>query len=1285
MKKIAKGYYFKVIQLLLTSFLIGQYIPVTVQAVDSVVEDMTLQPVAPLYTYSAVPDSDLRDHLPKLLKDLESEDYIIQHPVKLYSVTSVEITEDAYYPVMVDQQLKTLIRYNSKADLYVLEKPETVEMIRSHKESLTDQDSLLFIDLEGIIVGKSQDSVTNFSETGFSEIDNLVTKINVSELDLGKSINMFSDNEQFFESKSFKNSETNTFDSFEEQPIVATSSSTRQDKTDTSTTNLDLTVKSVDEQTSSTNNSSKKKDDLKESLDTLDSSITTTYSSSVENKSLETPSTKSDPKEAGPSIEHAKNMLAMKFSFDSPEEAFYGTKDYTSGLTNSDVYLSGSYIRSNNNYYVVEKTKEGAFRYANTGYLALYGQGSGLYLEWWSGRTNIPNRSIELKPEFKEYYKEATFHPWTGRDMNYIMRWLNHWSTSEFMIVKSGDIADDVWLLSKNDAEIVPSLNDKYAYKQISRKKETDRYGTKDYISGLSNSHVYLSGSYIKSTNNYYVVEKTKEGAFRYANTGYLALYGQGSGLYLEWWSGRTNIPNRSIELKPEFKEYYKEATVHPWTGRDMNYIMRWLNYWSTSEFMIVKSGDIADDVWLLSKNDAEIVPSLNNKDAYKQISRKKETDRYGTKDYTSGLTNSDVYLSGSYIRSNNNYYVVEKTKEGAFRYANTGYLALYGQGSGLYLEWWSGRTNIPNRSIELKPEFKEYYKEATVHPWTGRDMNYIMRWLNHWSTSEFMIVKSGDIADDVWLLSKNDAEIVPSLNDKYAYKQISRKKETDRYGTKDYISGLSNSHVYLSGSYIKSTNNYYVVEKTKEGAFRYANTGYLALYGQGSGLYLEWWSGRTNIPNRSIELKPEFKEYYKEATFHPWTGRDMNYIMRWLNHWSTSEFMIVKSENIAEVDLATAKKNQLVTPWHFYETGRTSKKNQYYSLSLPETTRLNIDLTGSYKKNLTVYNKEEKKVFSTAYSSGKASEVLDLPAGEYYVILTGITSETAFQMKRSQFKDWQLSIDTNKDRTHIYVGGHYNQALTDLYAPYHNSTLLPTVVQVTNTLSRIWKQSYGRYPVLDTIFGTDYLLSAPSLTQPTLTSLGYVPLGSQIFTFPIQYVGQGQFYSNKQLFNPMIGPQQRFVIVDDLLFWIAVAGVTIAYSAYVANTNNLTLTMPSFLESDAGSWEDLDDYGEEMNQVMANPKYKDNTNIDCSEIAEDFAKVNPKGTVYNVMAEDGGKFSVLEYGRIRSDMDYHMVFSYRGLIYDPRYASVPIVKDQYFRELQSLNIKKLHVYEIQL
>ena len=293
-----------------------------------------------------------------------------------------------------------------------------------------------------------------------------------------------------------------------------------------------------------------------------------------------------------------------------------------------------------------------------------------------------------------------------------------------------------------------------------------------------------------------------------------------------------------------------------------------------------------------------------------------------------------------------------------------------------------------------------------------------------------------------------------------------------------------------------------------------------------------------------------------------------INEVLQWLNYYSTSEFVISN-----DPEFYIAKDSNKFKNWHFYETGRVSKQNQFYSLSLADTTRLDIDVDGETSKKLTFYNKNEQKIFQTSYTSKKNNVTLDLPAGEYYVMLTGISSETRFQMTRSQFKDWQLTVDSTKDAATIYVNGQFNQALTDIYAPYHRPTTQPNIVQVTNILTSVWKQSSGRYPVLDALFGTNYLLSAPSLTQPKLTNLGYVPLGSTLYTTPIHYIGQGHFYSQNKIFNPMIGPQQRIAIIDDLLFWLAVSGASVAYSAYVANNSHLTMTMPFTTSYDPGKW----------------------------------------------------------------------------------------------------------------
>ena len=59
-------------------------------------------------------------------------------------------------------------------------------------------------------------------------------------------------------------------------------------------------------------------------------------------------------------------------------------------------------------------------------------------------------------PEYESTYEDYPFHPWRDRDGNYILRWLNYWSTSEFMIVKSSSMASDMAKLSTGHLQLVP-------------------------------------------------------------------------------------------------------------------------------------------------------------------------------------------------------------------------------------------------------------------------------------------------------------------------------------------------------------------------------------------------------------------------------------------------------------------------------------------------------------------------------------------------------------------------------------------------------------------------------------------------------------------------------------------------------------------------------------------------------------------------------------------------------------------------------------------------------------
>ncbi|WP_430604140.1 hypothetical protein [Enterococcus sp. DIV0724b] len=102
------------------------------------------------------------------------------------------------------------------------------------------------------------------------------------------------------------------------------------------------------------------------------------------------------------------------------------------------------------------------------------------------------------------------------------------------------------------------------------------------------------------------------------------------------------------------------------------------------------------------------------------------------------------------------------------------------------------------------------------------------------------------------------------------------------------------------------------------------------------------------------------------------------------------------------------------------------------------------------------------------------------------------------------------------------------------------------------------------------------------------------------------------------------------------------------------------------------------------LEQGMNKSSYKTNTNIDCEEIAEDLVEINRNGKVYNITSKDGGQVSIPEYGQIEQ-FDYHFVYSYNNMIYDPRYSSVPVSKDMYFKEINSLNPQGINVFEAKL
>ncbi|HCE11722.1 MAG TPA: hypothetical protein DEQ24_02990 [Enterococcus sp.] len=67
----------------------------------------------------------------------------------------------------------------------------------------------------------------------------------------------------------------------------------------------------------------------------------------------------------------------------------------------------------------------------------------------------------------------------------------------------------------------------------------------------------------------------------------------------------------------PTYASTYNDYPYHPWKDRDGNYIMSWLNYWSTSEFLIVKSSNMGVEMNKLANGEMNLVPVTEGEGTY--------------------------------------------------------------------------------------------------------------------------------------------------------------------------------------------------------------------------------------------------------------------------------------------------------------------------------------------------------------------------------------------------------------------------------------------------------------------------------------------------------------------------------------------------------------------------------------------------------------------------------------------------------------------------------------------
>ena len=682
----------------------------------------------------------------------------------------------------------------------------------------------------------------------------------------------------------------------------------------------------------------------------------------------------------------------------------------------------------------------------------------------------------------------------------------------------------------------------------------------------------------------------------------------QGNGRYI----GNCWLQAIQFQFKPAYYTYYASYNPKykdPYQGKSLNDLINWLNFWTDNEITIVK----------MSRLDMEHhVLNLNTGIKFNP----------GKVNYSKGLdatTDYDISSQGATLKNDNLYFLI-KSKDSRYAYTKSLYTTDYknyyitktgldclfyniiggDQGSGKYI----GSNWLRAIQFQFKPEYYSYYasykptdkngylgrnlNNLAKNPYQGKSLNDLINWLHYWTDNEITIVK----------MSRSDMEHhVLNLNTGVAFKP----------GKVNYSKGLDATTDYdisSQGATLKNDNLYFLI-KSKDSRYAYTKSLYTTDYknyyitktgldclfyniiggDQGSGKYI----GSNWLRAIQFQFKPEYYSYYasykptdkngylgrnlNNLAKNPYQGQSLNDLINWLNFWTDNEISLVKE---SEIDLFVAKKNHAIKDWQFFKEGRTSSKDQFYSLSLDKTTRLNVSATGAPYQKLTVYNKQKQRYFEMTYTNFYGfSDVLDLPAGEYYISLTNVHNKTTFQMTKSLFSEYDLSVETSDKKTDVYLNNKFNQALTNIYKPFHKKSG-NTVTDVFNRLAYEWSHIDKPNKALDQLFGSDRTVKLPQLQQLKIKNLGALPLGNSLRTQSMQYIGKNNFYSNNTIFQARFTPQQRIIGVDDLVVIGVIGGIAL-YAAFITSqtqtSSSMTVSMPSLQLPSFGSWSGDDDF----------------------------------------------------------------------------------------------------------
>ena len=145
----------------------------------------------------------------------------------------------------------------------------------------------------------------------------------------------------------------------------------------------------------------------------------------------------------------------------------------------------------------------------------------------------------------------------------------------------------------------------------------------------------------------------------------------------------------------------------------------------------------------------------LSNRNDVKNLTISEKSNRANNEDLAYEKSNPNYY------RLYNNYYVLEKQKDGKYRAQTSLYLG------GDYYRSADRHLLGGLYEIEMTASAKAHFKGYNYNVGRNRDANYAFQWINYWSTSEISIIYSENIKADVMSLNEGKAEVSQGLNDK--------------------------------------------------------------------------------------------------------------------------------------------------------------------------------------------------------------------------------------------------------------------------------------------------------------------------------------------------------------------------------------------------------------------------------------------------------------------------------------------------------------------------------------